>query len=558
MLVYRDAREPIAPREAWTRLRARVARATPADLDAATSLLIDAGETASAVLDGLFEQLDRVDPTADALCSAVLAAARLFTACAHGAADPAARTAALAGALDGVDPDRLPARAFRRVSEGFAYYALDPRQYADAARRFAASERPAGAACIGLRSIGVTLAAVVAAALGDDGIPVTLWSVRPRGHPFDRRLAVDAGLEAALRAQPPGTRYLIADEGPGLSGSSFAAAARMLRACGIPAERIAFVPSWDADGSSFLSDEARATWRRHARWAAPAPSMPGEAAEARVDFSAGGWRPRLLGDESRWPAVQPQHERVKALAPGCGEIVRFAGLGRYGAATLKRACALASEGLGPDPRGLSAGYLRLAFIEGVPCASPAPPELVRQAARHVAFLARTQQAPRGAPLEALHHMIEVNAREADPKLRVPPLACWNGGLDDAPAVAVDGRMRPHEWIGTGRGWTKVDALDHADDHFLPGPQDAAWDLAGFEAEFDLPAGGTEMLLRSYGLETGDTAAAARLPFHRAAYAALQLGYATMASQSLRGASDARRFDRRAAFFLERLRALLAR
>jgi hypothetical protein len=50
-------------------------------------------------------------------------------------------------------------------------------------------------------------------------------------------------------------------------------------------------------------------------------------------------------------------------------------------------------------------------------------------------------------------------------------------------VELDGRMLPHEWLITEAGYKKTDALDHHDDHFFPGAQDIAWDLAGAAVEF---------------------------------------------------------------------------
>ena len=48
---------------------------------------------------------------------------------------------------------------------------------------------------------------------------------------------------------------------------------------------------------------------------------------------------------------------------------------------------------------------------------------------------------------------------------------------EAPACAMDNRMFPHEWLATRRSYIKTDGTDHHDDHFYPGPQDIAWDLA---------------------------------------------------------------------------------
>jgi hypothetical protein len=46
-------------------------------------------------------------------------------------------------------------------------------------------------------------------------------------------------------------------------------------------------------------------------------------------------------------------------------------------------------------------------------------------------------------------------------------------------VIADGRMHPYEWIPSENGHLmKVHASRRGDDHFLPGPNDISWDLAG--------------------------------------------------------------------------------
>ena len=78
---------------------------------------------------------------------------------------------------------------------------------------------------LGVRSIGTSLSAVVAAVLGERGCDVATWTVRPHGHPFDRRLALGPGLAARL-SERSDAELLVVDEGPGMSGSTFAATER--------------------------------------------------------------------------------------------------------------------------------------------------------------------------------------------------------------------------------------------------------------------------------------------------------------------------------------------
>ncbi len=89
---------------------------------------------------------------------------------------------------------------------------------------------------------------------------------------------------------------------------------------------------------------------------------------------------------------------------------------------------------------------------------------------------------------SLVEMIEVNVSEglgSDWLSRLGDLERFRPLVANAPALAMDGRMMPHEWLATDAGILKTDAIDHHDDHFVPGPQDIAWDVAGFAAEFGL-------------------------------------------------------------------------
>ncbi len=147
--------------------------------------------------------------------------------------------------------------------------------------------------------------------------------------------------------------------------------------------------------------------------------------------------------------------------------------------------------------------------------------------------------------------------EANAKALLGDLSTLPGieGLGAAPEVALDARVRPHEWLRTDGGFLKTDALDHHRDHFYPGPADIAWDVAGLIAEFDLPAGEVGELAAA---ALGDPGLPRRLPFHRAAYLAARAGEAAFAAQSLGGGLDGRRAQRALARYRRLLRECLRR
>ncbi len=410
--------------------------------------------------------------------------------------------------------------------EGFAYYALDPELYRIAARRFLEDARPACVAVIGIRSIGTTLAAVVEGELRARGVAAESWTVRPRGHPWSRELRVTERL--ARRWREWNGPFAIVDEGPGLSGSSFASVAEYLSGIGVAEGRVVFFPSWDTGGSSFVSEAARQRWQRHRRYTAEFEELglfPG----AR-DLSAGRWR-ELCGT---WPAAQPQHERRKYL---CGDrLFKFAGYGRYGREKLERARRLGA--FTTPALGFDNGFLEMRWVPARPARICR--ELIERAAEYLAWVRREFRTGKPAEAAPLAEMIACNTGEP-----------WRGPLPEGEAVALDGRMLPHEWIETRDGLVKTDALDHHDDHFFPGPQDIAWDVAAFAVE----TGAGEGFVERYRRESGDRNIAARLPFYRAAWLAFRLGYADLAARALAGTEEAARFGRERARYRATLEAL---
>jgi hypothetical protein len=515
MIVYRNDRQPLDTREAIERLRAP-------SIDP-TSLLIGVGELESGIVDALCPEADSESDATRALRRATLAAARVFC-------GKPWRALVLAE-LESLAALDLPRRVAVGVSEGYAWYGLYPEAYLEAAHRFFGAARPQRAFVLGIRNIGASLSAVVAAALEDLGCAVESCTVRPHGHPFDRRLVLAPELASRIRRLDT-HHFLVVDEGPGLSGSSMASVAGALSELGIPDGRIAFLPSWAPSGDAFVSESARERWRRHAKYCfGETMPLPGA-----LDLSAGRWRGLLYADESRWPAVQPQHERRKYLD---GDVLlKFAGLGRYGPPRLDRARRLADAGFCPRALGLDNGFLRTAFVDGRPLFAPGDvtPDLLDTMARYLAYLRAEFESPRAVPFDELVEMIRVNTGyEAPGEFRA--VVC------DAPTIAIDGRMLPHEWILTADGYLKTDAVDHHDDHFFPGCQDIAWDIAGASIEFGFDVA---PLAEKYAALSGDRGVSRRLPFYLRAYAAWRLGYVTLAASATAGTADAARFQQLAA------------
>jgi hypothetical protein len=459
-----------------------------------------------------------------------------------------------------------PAEVELREPEGFAFYALYPEAYADAARRLRLEGRPR---VIGVRSIGTSLGAVVAAAL-DAPAPVT---VRPFGDPSDRKVSLDSALERELLDGD--AHYVIVDEGPGQSGSSFASVSDWLRERGVPLERIALLPS-HAGAPGPAATQERCRWwgsvqRQVAdfgdewptlieRWCS---SLLGRLDGPPQDISGGAWRAFRYPCEEDWPAAVPSLESRKFVVSAAGErfLVKFAGLGRIGEEKLAMARTLSSEGLTIAPVGLAHGFLVERWCEDV-SALPAGEKPLREIARYI--VGRAQLLPAtsdcGASVAELLTMARRNISlefGGDAALALAPWERRASELDRRIVrVRTDNRLDCYEWLRTVDGsLIKTDALDHHRAHDLIGCQDVAWDVAGAIVEFDLDQNETGALVRRID-ERGVRVDRELLAFCRLAYLAFRLGRARLAATMIADAREHARTRRRGDLYAAQLQHLL--
>lgn len=580
MLVYGDAKRIEDPREKAARIKAGLDRlsgwALPIQYRAAlTELLVEAGELEQGLLDHDFEAAGEDRP------SFVRTAASQLTRSLAEALVTAFRSLPLnleriRSALQNLLGLDLPGAVPVSVPEGFAIYGLYPETYFKATSEM--GEGPL--AVIGIRSIGTALAAVVAAAAGEEA---SLVSVRPVGHPFDRQLAVSRELESELLGK---TRYAVVDEGPGLSGSSFGCVADWLEERGVAPEAILFFPSHRGGLGPHACERHRRRWERSQRFVtefeevftgpgSPWPleewveDLTGPAEAPPEDLSAGRWRGELIPDRAAWPAVDVQGERRKYLLPAGGRrwLLKFAGLGRHGREKLEMARALSTEGLIPPVAGLRHGFLVGPWLEG---ARPLPivPSLDRSAlldavARYLAFRVSHFPAPpgaRGASPEKLLEMAAFNAGRALETGVGEVIEEWRSHLPEIDRlerpVLTDNKMHAWEWLVTVEGEIlKADALDHHRSNDLVGPQDPAWDLAGAGVELDLDEEELDWLADAVARRTGTLRARlVQLGFYRFAYLAFQTGRHTFAAEACAASASREAADLRTA--AERYAAIL--
>jgi hypothetical protein len=577
---FGEREEVLAAREEARALAAEGAEASaspagPVRHGRLAAVLVRAGALAQGIADAEREGAgaDRAGPGERAAMAATCDAARaLWASWLCGGAGPPLPPEALA------ELSRAPLPEVVRVrrAEGFALYGVYPETYAAAAQGLALR----GVTVLGVRSIGTALAAMVAAGARSPEPPFT---VRPEGHPFRRtvRLAPAFAHLLALRTGP----LAVADEGPGLSGSSFLSAADALLALGCGADRIHLFPSHDGPPGPEAAPEAPARYAALARHVVPfealflrdgplalarlAEDVVGEAEAAPEDLSAGAWRARLFGSAAAWPPTQGWRERRKYLlrAGGRSFLARFVGLGAAAGRALERARALAAARLGPAPAALRHGFLVERFEADavpLPLADLPRSRVLAHVRRHLAFVAsRFPAAPAdGASPRALAEMARLNARlalGAGAEAEVDRLARAVPELErTARPVAVDAKLQPWEWLVLpGGAILKADALDHHADHGLVGCQDALWDVAGAAVELALSADETTSLAAAVRA-AAPGAPPSCLPFYRAAYAAFEVGRWTLAASDPGLAPDEAQRRRREAGRLARaLRAALA-
>lgn len=535
MLVYGDRCDRADPTHHSREINARLetAEALAPGLERHSTLVsafIEAGRLWQALADASFAaaRIDRRTPAAETVAEVVLDLARAVCR----SWDSGFRRI---GGLPRLQPSpEWPCEVELRVPEGFAFYALYPEAFAEAARRL---QLGGSARVIGIRSIGTSLGAIVAAALGA-GTPFT---VRPFGNPYDRRISVDPKLEHALLEGDP--HFVIVDEGPGQSGSSFGAVADWLLDRGVSLERIALVPSHAGDPGPAASKERRHWWKTVQRevgdfgdrlpalvesWCSEVVGRPDAPLE---DMSGGRWRERRYLRSEDWPPSITSFERRKFLTSVDGKplLLKFAGLGRIGEEKLRIAQQLALDHLVPEPIALVHGFLAERWRRDTSPFVDERPSL-SQVARYIGSRAKLLPAKpgNGATIAELLEMARrnISLEFGDEAVRsLNPSEARVAELDARVLpVRTDSKLQLHEWLCAEKDLAiKADALDHHQAHDLVGCQDVAWDVAGTIAEFDLDQDQTSALIRSVEEAGGRSIDRELLAFYRLAYLAFQLG-----------------------------------
>jgi len=495
LIVFRETAETVSGRELARRLLSEIPKTGGDKQDANLNALLLAGEMECALSDCRWASVAKAQEITD-----ILAALFLQRVC------EMAKLQSLVGDVARDLPETM------RIShpEGFAYYALHPGDFADAV---ADLDYGKVVGIVGIRSVGTTLSAVAASALRRIGVRASRITVRPAGHPYDRKTELDCAQRAWLREQQlQEAMFLIVDEGPGLSGSSFLSTAECLIREGIGTERIRLLGTRDVDPGQLCAADARARWGRF-EWRRVA-SRISERFKNATSLCGGAWREFFLPDRinacetshlsrsaRRRDAapVWPEMDGVKYWSRDHRRVLKFEGLGEIGSEIRERSRVISEAGFGPGVEDAGDGMSSYEFVPGrAMAASDLSTAVLDRMAGYCAFRAGALRSHR-IPDGQLEEMVRFNySQETGRECPVSPEY-----FRSVCPVIADARMSPREWIAFPDGrLVKVDGARHGDDHFFPGPVDIAWDLAGAIVEWGMDRGAEEYLLRRFQEKSG--------------------------------------------------------
>jgi hypothetical protein len=527
LLVFRETRTQVSSQALVRNLTETLSRAAlnqQHTLDA----LISAGELECALFDGNLAGAETATRLTD-----LLSCSLIHSHLANGDTQPL---------LAKIQALELPDTVSLSPPEGFAYYALHPSDFAS----LELQRCDQSALVIGIRSIGTVLSSIVATGIRSRGHHAARFTVRPTGHPFSRitefsQSQIQLIRDHAFRA----CHFFVVDEGPGLSGTSFLSVGEALTCLGIAADRITFLGTRAPDPERLCAQDAELRWNRFGHQTVNARFYAG--LNAGTSFGGGAWRTALLPSENDWPPCWPQMERVKFLSPDGKQLLKFDGFGRFGSAVRERNNCLFRAGFAPCAEDVGNGLSAIQFIPGRPLTNAeVSAALLERIARYCSFRASEIKATQH-PQNSLEEMVRHNLDEFELPFAINPEL-----LHTSTPVICDGHTQPEEWILTPEGSIyKMDGGTHGDDHFMPGPVDIAWDLAGAIVEWDLDRDSQDFLVSNFRRLSGDDPRQ-RLSAFVVAYSVFRLAYSKMACAATRGSSEESRWKRAQDHYLKRL------
>jgi hypothetical protein len=527
-LVFRQTAETMSGQELSRRFLRTISKMNRADPGSVLDSLVLAGEVECAISDCGQASASEVGEITDTLAVAFV-----------GSDCDEKRVKALAHQLTRNPPETV------RIShpEGFAYYALHPGDFADA---MAGVDSQVPVAVVGIRSVGTTLSAVACAALKRRGVRASRITVRPEGHPYDRTTQLTGAQKDWVRQrQRDVSRFIVVDEGPGLSGSSFLSVAESLMRVGVAAESITLLGTRDVNPAQLCASNAASRWKKFQ--SLKVSSRISQRFRHSTSLSGGAWRRLFLDQRAKQPAYWPEMEAAKYWSADRKRLFKFEGLGESGRQIRRRSQILHEAGFGPRVEDGGDGMSCHDFVAGRPLYFSDLSTLVLDHIAEYCTFRVGEFSHNGVADGQFEEMVRFNLSQE--LGRDWPLAAQSFRTDHA--VIADGRMAPHEWIRSEDSrLIKVDASQHGDDHFFPGPTDIHWDLAGAIVEWDMGADAEQYLLSRFRAKSGILPSRARL--FSLAYSTFRASYCKMAFMATGVQSEKPRLEKAYQFYREKI------
>lgn len=533
LIVFRDVEQLVAGRTLCKRLIDAVEKVNLRDSSSIIEALLISGQAECTLEDSNSPQAGQLARLTDDLASCFLG----------GSFERNSGLSVLRGAMD-----HFPERLKISTPEGFSYYALHPGDFADFITPELGVKR---AAVIGIRSIGTVLSAIAAAAMRLRDIEACRITVRPVGHPYDRRTELSEIQRSWIDDENHRwSHFFVVDEGPGLSGSSFLSVGESLLQRGISQDRITFIGTRWPDPAQLCARDAARRWSgfRFVR----AASRICHRFSDYISLAGGAWRSIFLNGEAAAPAGWPEMETLKFLSANRNHIFKFEGFGERGRTVRERAALLHTSGFSPEVLNADDGMSEYTVVRGeIQTASGPSTELLDRMAEYCAFRAIEFAVDSGAQNQ-LEEMARFNFRQetgGDPQIP-------EGSLRTSHPVLCDSRMQPHKWVTSEHGIFKIDGCAHGDDHFFPGPTDIAWDLAGAIVEWDMDRDAEEYFLASFRKRAGNKTA--NTAYFALAYTVYRMAYCKMAMLGTQDESEKPRLQRAYQYYRSKITAATGR
>ncbi len=327
--IFRDGRNSV-PGKVLLRdlqLSLRSVLDNPRDQNCVLKALIQSGEIESALADVEHSAAPTIADLTSALADLYLGG-------------DAAGLRELAGTLDSLT---VPSVLATSAPEGFSYYALHPLDFAAVAQQIADASCPT--AVVGVRSIGTTLSAVVTAALKKKSVRAERITVRPTGHPYDRTAEFTADqIRWINQGREQSSTFLVVDEGPGRSGSTFLSVAEALVRAGVPATQITMMGSVEPDLNELRARDVAARWRIF-RFLKCNPTSYSRF-NNHIYIGGGEWRGKLLHESQGVACLLAANGASEVPRARRNQIFQVRGIGRFGELVQQRAHSLADAGFG--------------------------------------------------------------------------------------------------------------------------------------------------------------------------------------------------------------------